>query len=389
MNRKLLILSLCLFLSSNLFSQGLNLSNLMKLRTMENDEINDYLIPKGWKFIGDKNNDVVWAYGKSNEKAQFWFRKSYNYFDYGKYSVTYQSSNIMALANLKKDLINIGFTKTYATTETDKITTNYKSNNYSAAIIFRSQKTSDDYEYNSLDEKNYYTIEIHKIEPLAVRKAVENEEIKAQKAIDDAYRAEERFKNKLAGYESSMDLIDSKYNFHSEENFFIDAIIVNVNPNAKYIVLRNTLLFEYPFKTKEINREKIIAVKDEFLAVLDDKKFGDYFYVYYGDHRGFILKKDLIKATIKKKLKVNKSQDVKNVVNAPKVIKSNENIKVLGDILYLTAIWEEPFPEKSSILDFLKKNSQVEIIGAEIGFYKVKYADLIGYVNLSAVTIKK
>ena len=77
MNRKLLILSLCFFLSSNLFSQGLNLSNLMKLRTMDNDEINDYLIPKGWKFIGDKNNCITWAYGKSNEKAQFWLNKYY------------------------------------------------------------------------------------------------------------------------------------------------------------------------------------------------------------------------------------------------------------------------------------------------------------------------
>jgi hypothetical protein len=355
---------------------------------MDNDEINDFLIPKGWKFIGDKNNRVTWAYGKSNEKAQFWFHKSYDYYDYGKYSVFYQSSNIIGLTNLKKDLINIGFNKTYITTETDKITTDYESNNYSAEIIFRTQKTSDDYEYNSLDEKNYYTIEIHKIEPLAVRQAFENDKIKAQKTLDDALKAQEKFNNKLLGIERSMDLIDSKYNLTSEENLQKDQIIVNVNPNAKYIILKNTLLFEYPFKTAEINREKIIAEKNEFLAVLDDKKFGDYFYVYYGSERGFILKKDLIKASIKKTpVKVNKSQNKKNIVNAPKVINGNENIKQMGNILSLTVIWDKPYDEKSNILDFIKPNSQVEIIGDENGYYKVKYANLIGWIYKSAITL--
>ena len=62
---------------------------------------------------------------------------------------------------------------------------------------------------------------------------------------------------------------------------------------------------------------------------------------------------------------------------------------LFGIILYLTAIWDEPYPEKSYILDYMKPNSQVEIIGEENGFYKVKYVNLIGWVNRSAITLKK
>jgi hypothetical protein len=190
MKRNFLLISVLIFFSLTTYSQHLKLNDLLKLRAMDVDEINDFLLLKGWKFIKTEKNQTQWAYGKGLNKASYWFslfkiddmdieKSYYNYAnDFEGNYIVYQSSYTNTLSSLKAELIKSGFKKTNTTSKSNNIKTEYESNNYKVVINFKNG--TEEYDYN---ENNFYTIELHKRITLAKRKA----KFKAEKSEDINY----------------------------------------------------------------------------------------------------------------------------------------------------------------------------------------------------------
>ncbi|MFA9212927.1 MAG: hypothetical protein ACEQSR_03670 [Candidatus Methylacidiphilales bacterium] len=371
----------------------------MKLRAMDVDEINDFLLLKGWKFIKTENNQTQWAYGKGLNKASYWFslfkidnidieKSYYNYANdfVGNY-IIYQTSYTNTLSSLKIDLTKAGFKKTNIVSKTNNIKTEYASNNYKAFINFRNG--TEEYDYN---ENNFYTIEIHKLESLAKRRA----KLELEK---NAEKLEKRINNTKASIDSIdekfVNLFDENYNRNSEEQF--SESINNKYPSARAKTIKKTLVYEYPFKTD--NPNDISIEINEVVAVLDNRKFGVYCYVYYGNERGFIKKQDLdkyqksqngFKKTVKPASNVKSSGDNKTKLVLPVI--EIETEKKFATVAYLTTLWENSQSKTDNqILEILNRNLEVEIIDEKRvnGMLKVKYNNLIGWVTEESLILFK
>lgn len=265
MKRNFLLISVLIFFSLTTYSQHLKLNDLLKLRAMDVDEINDFLLLKGWKFVKTEKNQTQWAYGKGFDKATYWFslfeinnmdinRNYYNYVNdfVGNY-IDYQTSYTNTLSSLKAELTKAGFKKTNTTSKTNNIKTEYESNNYKVVINFRNSTE----EYDNKDN-NLYIIEIHKRISLAKRKA----KIEIEKKDNEI----------------------SNLNTYNDKN-------TNSNKNT-YKVINGSVLRP----NSDGSGESIVQVYSNTYVELINKNTGndEYWYVLYKGHRGYINRNALI-----------------------------------------------------------------------------------------------
>jgi hypothetical protein len=166
--RQLFVLLLLLVLSNlNAFSQNLSLAELIKLRAKDADQINDYLLPKGWNFIKREYDIIKWSHSTISSKVDAWFflhivendngNALYSYDnDYIGNYIYCHNSDMRNLAIFKDNLLQNGFKKTSTDTENNSIIIKYKSSNYFIKLTLYSNE-------DNIYKRNYFTIELHKV----------------------------------------------------------------------------------------------------------------------------------------------------------------------------------------------------------------------------------
>jgi hypothetical protein len=136
-------------------AQNLTVSELIKIRALNIEDVNDLLISKGWKYLKTEDGESSWAFNKTNDKATSWLQKySANYLTP---KITYQSSNLVLLKQMKAEMLNLGFKKKYNYTENKNIVSLYESKNYSIEITFSSI-----FDSSINEDVNYYRLELSK-----------------------------------------------------------------------------------------------------------------------------------------------------------------------------------------------------------------------------------
>ena len=173
--RQFLILLVLLVLSNlNVFAQNLSLTELIKLRAFDADQINDYLLPKGWNFSKREYDILKWSHSTISQKVDAWFflhivendnnNASYSYDNdfIGNY-IYCHNSNMRNLATFKSSLIQNGFKKTSTETENNSIIIKYKNLNYFIEITIYSNE-------ENIYNRNYFTIRMHKVKKPYLKK---------------------------------------------------------------------------------------------------------------------------------------------------------------------------------------------------------------------------
>ena len=138
---KLLVVSILLLTSSQVFCHKLTLSTLISLSKKQNwEDVNDYLIDKGWEYTGsskgvyDKCNTISWAYDKDqwDDYAKSWFKL----FDCGSsvFNLSYQVGTKEDYNLVFNALSSNGFKKTNSSILDDALVTDYANSSYVMSV---------------------------------------------------------------------------------------------------------------------------------------------------------------------------------------------------------------------------------------------------------------
>lgn len=207
-----LLFSLCivtfLFLPKVHLGQSLTISELIKFRSMDNGDLNDILVAKGWVFVKNENDRNTWAFSKHSNKANAWLYKDKNWEN--KVYVDYVFCNTKDISILKSQLSALGFRKQNSEAHSSSITSEYTNTNYLITITYTASE--DDYSCDS------YSIHVEKRKSIQERQREEKEkeearlaEIQNQKVCEiNKVKREKRdsyFTSKVDSFNNSIDSI--------------------------------------------------------------------------------------------------------------------------------------------------------------------------------------
>jgi hypothetical protein len=142
------IFSLLMIFSSYLSFGQMTVSDMVKINSMDMDELESYSLGKGFTFhrIEDNVNYKGHVYTKGKGDDTKYLTLYSEYFDKGKY-VSYQTSNSNELLKIKNQMKNIGFVLYNEKTFEGALVKDYKNNKYNLRLI---------------SEKNFFTISLSK-----------------------------------------------------------------------------------------------------------------------------------------------------------------------------------------------------------------------------------
>jgi hypothetical protein len=306
--------------------QSLTISELIKYRSLDNDDLNDILVTKGWEFVKNENDRNTWAFSKNDDLADAWLNKDKNWEN--RVFINYNFCNTKNISILKSQLTALGFKKINSETYSSTITSEYTNSNFMIIITYSARE--DD------DHCDSYTIHLEKRKSIQERQREEKEieearlaEIKNQKnceiSIVKRNNRNAYFTSKVDSCNNSIDsILNINYqnlmslknsNFEQYEKDSIEAATkadsiaaaeAAANMDLDMLIFKNlikygiskelVLIYEYP---DELSKAKSGLYKNERIEIIDTleeyyKIQYDYCIDYLWDDSGYVRKNDLI-----------------------------------------------------------------------------------------------
>jgi len=305
--------------------QSLTISELIKYSSLDNDDLNDILVTKGWEFVKNENDRNTWAFSKNDDLADAWLNKDKNWEN--RVFINYNFCNTKNISILKSQLTALGFKKINSETYSSTITSEYTNSNFMIIITYSARE--DD------DHCDSYTIHLEKRKSIQERQREEKEieedrlaEIQNQKNCDisiinrkkrDSYFTSmvDSFNNSIdsiinINYQNLMSLKNSNFEQY-EKNRIRDSIdaaqkadsiayamVLDEDlimlPEKHGISKELVLIYEYP---NVLSKSKSGLFKNEKIKIIDT--YGDYYEIQYdycieifGNESGYVRKNDLI-----------------------------------------------------------------------------------------------
>lgn len=139
--KKLLINTVFFLVSLNSIGQSLSLDKLINIQKKEVEEVNDFLINKGWEFNSSNSSEdefmrrVGWAFGKNsyNDNAIAWL--SIMYLDKTANIVRYLTWNKNVYSSIKLKALEYKMNVINSNVKSNSIRTDYGGKNYVLSII--------------------------------------------------------------------------------------------------------------------------------------------------------------------------------------------------------------------------------------------------------------
>lgn len=269
---------------------------------MQNDDLNDVLVTKGWEFVENKNDRFKWAFDRSENGANAWLHKTKMWDE--KWGIQYIFCNTKNIGKIKSELIELGFRKKNSEAYSNLIFSEYTNENYLISINYESK--SHEYECNS------YTIFLEKRKSLKQRlleeKQLRDEELENKKIQETCEknrikrkRRTEFFSNKIDSTNQFIENIPTNNQVEIENNYefpdtiVADSIVAVFEPMQKVGYSKiQTLIFEFP---NDLSKAKSGLYKNEKIIIVDT--ISNYYlieydrcdYDNYNEYSGYVAKK--------------------------------------------------------------------------------------------------
>lgn len=293
-------------ISCNVHGQNLTFGELIKIRSLSFEEINEYVSAKNWRFnsVDEEAYDtkkITWTYGyKSSyeKKAKAWI--TYYTFDNKPNILVYQTSDIKVINSIKLNLRELKYVKTKSYTNNNRINSIYENLNYKVLIETLSQEAVN--ELNDDLMNNIYVVTIQK--KTTPKKPITQLEI-----------------NRLQARQAKLDSI--------EQQRWMDSMIVVAENKLEKNRIHTTGFASLRDKPSDYYGVIVSVPANSVIEILDEN-FGEYYKVRYENYIGY-LKKSVIEKPTENTVQMN----LKKIKDPKAIQKMNIAIGMTPDEIQL------------------------------------------------------